>query len=169
MWETFSYLFPVSCVRLPDSVPKQGGPACHTIVIGWPKTNPFSHISFQRKGTTSRCNTDPSSKISIPKVQLRTIKVIKFDNLRTRIFIEILTSDSEPETSKASRNGVALIFPRFFGCAKFLGVFNAPKSLPNQPSLHQFCAMQDPDVVDVWQNESGSNYIFFRETLTWKG
>ena len=62
-------------------------------------------------------------------IQLRTIKVIKFDNLRTRIFIEILTSDSEPETSKASRNGVALIFPRFFGCAKFLGVFNAPNSV----------------------------------------
>ena len=96
-------------------------------------------------------------------------QVIKFDNLRTRSFIEILTSDSEPETSKASRNGVALIFSRFFGCAKFLGVFNAPKSLPNQPSLHQFCTMHDPDVVDVWQNESGSNYIFFRETLTWKG
>ena len=29
--------------------------------------------------------------------------------------------------------------------------------------------MHDPDVVDVWQNESGSNYIFFQETLTWKG
>ena len=82
-------------------------------------------------------------------VQLRTIKVIKLDNLRTRIFIGILTSDSEPETSKTSRNGVALIFPCFFGCAKFLGVFNAPKSLPNQPSLDQFCAMHDPYVVDV--------------------
>ena len=82
-------------------------------------------------------------------VQLRTIKVIKFDNLRTRIFIKILTSDSEPETSKASRNGVASIFPRFFGCAKFLGIFNAPKSLSNQPSLDQFCTMHDPDVVDV--------------------
>ena len=33
--------------------------------------------------------------------------------------------------------------------AGFLGVFNAPKSLPNQPSLDQFCAMHDPDVVDV--------------------
>ena len=82
-------------------------------------------------------------------IQLQTNRVIKFDNLRTRIFIEILTSDSEPETSKTSRNGVALIFPRFFGCAKFLGVFNAPKSLPNQPSLDQFCTMHDPDVVDV--------------------
>ena len=102
-------------------------------------------------------------------VQLRTIKVIKFDNLRTRIFIEILTSDSEPETSKASRNGVALIFPRFFGCTKFLGIFNAPKSLPNQPSLDQFCAMHDPDVVDVWQNESGSNYIFSGKPWPGKG
>ena len=82
-------------------------------------------------------------------IQLQTIKVIKFDNLRTRIFIEILTSDSEPETSKTSRNGVALIFPHFFGRAKFLGFFNTPKSLPNQPSLDQFCAMHDPDAVDV--------------------
>ena len=82
-------------------------------------------------------------------VQLWTNKVIKFDNLRTRILIKILTSDSESETLKLFRNGVALIFPRSFGVAKFFGIFNTPKSLVNQPSLHQFCTIYDPDVVDV--------------------
>ena len=38
-----------------------------------------------------------------PHLQLRTNKVINFDNLRTRIFIKILTSDSESETLKLSR------------------------------------------------------------------
>ena len=77
-------------------------------------------------------------------VQLQTNKVIKFYNLRTRIFIKILTSDSESE-----RKGVAIIFPCFFGVAKFLGIFNTLKSLLNQPSLDQFCTIHDPDAVDV--------------------
>ena len=111
------------------------------------------------------------SLIMIPTsfVQLRTNKVINFDNLRTRIFIKILTSDSESETLKLFIKGVSFIFPHFFGVAKFLGIFNTPKSLVNQPSLDQFCTIYDPDVVDVWKNKPGSNYICFRETLTWKG
>ena len=83
------------------------------------------------------------------KLQLQTNKVIKFDNLRTRIFLKILTSDSESETLKLFRKGAALIFPRFFGVAKFLGIFNTPKSLLNQLSLDQFCTIYDPDVVDM--------------------
>ena len=82
-------------------------------------------------------------------IQLWTNKVINFDNLRTRIFIKILTSDSESETLKLFRKGVSLIFPHFFGVAKFLGIFNTPKSLVNQPSLDQFCTIYDLDVVDV--------------------
>ena len=67
------------------------------------------------------------------------------------------------------QKGVALIFPCFFGMAKFLGTFKAPKSLPNQLSLDQCCVICNPDIVDVWKNESRSNCIFFWETLTWKG
>ena len=80
---------------------------------------------------------------------MRTNKVINFDNLRTRIFIKILTSDSESETLKLFRKGVSLNFPRFFGVAKFLGIFSTPKSLANQPSLDQFSTIYDLDVVDV--------------------
>ena len=87
--------------------------------------------------------------LSLVDVQLRTNKVINFDNLRTRFFIKILTSDSESESLKLFRKGVSLIFPHFFGVAKFLGIFNTPKSLANQPSLDQFCTIYDPDVVDV--------------------
>ena len=50
-----------------------------------------------------------------------------------RIFMEILTSDSESGTSKTFKKGVALFFSRFFGLAKFLGIFRAcytPKSVP---------------------------------------
>ena len=47
-------------------------------------------------------------------IQLQTNKVIKFDNLRIKFFIKILTSDSEPGTSKTFRKGVALFFPCFF-------------------------------------------------------
>ena len=91
----------------------------------------------------------PSRQVPLLSLQLRTNKVINFDNLGTRIFIKILTSDSESETLKLFRKGVSLIFPRFFGVAKFLGIFNTPKSLANQPSLDQFCTIYDPDVVDV--------------------
>ena len=119
------------------------------------------------KGVGKLKNCTWGSNFSL--VQLWTNKVINFDNLRTRIFIKILTSDSDSETLKLFKKGVALIFPRFFGMAKFLGTFNTPKSLPNWLSLDQFCTICDPDVVDVWKNEPGSNYIFFRETLTWKG
>ena len=89
--------------------------------------------------------------IILPQIvlQLRTNKVINFDNLRTRIFIKILTSDSESETLKLFKKGASLIFPHFFGVAKFLGIFNPPKSLANPPSLDQFCTLYDPDVVDV--------------------
>jgi len=70
-----------------------------------------------------------------PTIQLWTIKVIKFDNLRMRIFMEILTSDLESGTSKMFKKGVALFFSCFFGLAKFLGIFHtcyAPKSAPHQ-------------------------------------
>ena len=82
-------------------------------------------------------------------LQLQTNKVIKFDNLRTRIFIKILTSDSDSETLKLFKKGVALIFPHFFGMAKFLGTFNTPKSLPKWLSLDEFCTICDPGVVEV--------------------
>ena len=82
-------------------------------------------------------------------IQLWTNKVNNFDNLKTNFFIKILTSDSESETLKLFRKGVSLIFPHFFGVAKFLGIFkfNTPKSLANQPSLDQFCSIYDLDVV----------------------
>ena len=91
----------------------------------------------------------PISIVETVRLQLQTNKVNNFDNLRTRIFIKILTSDSESETLKLFRKGVSLIFPHFCGVAKFLGIFNTPKSLANQPSLDQFCTIYDPDVVDV--------------------
>ena len=83
------------------------------------------------------------------RLQFQTNKVIKFDNLKSRILIEILTSESESETLKLFRKGVALTFPCFFGVAKFWDIFNTPKSLPNWPSLDQSCTICEPDVIDV--------------------
>jgi hypothetical protein len=80
-------------------------------------------------------------------VQLRTNKVIKFYNLRTKFFIKILTSDSESGASKTFRKGVTLVFPCIFGRAKFLGLFNTPKNPWNWPSLDQFCAICDAHIT----------------------
>ena len=89
------------------------------------------------------------SMVTRVHIQLRTNKVIKFDNLRTKFFIEILTSDLESGTLKTFRKGIALFFPCFFGCAKFLGVFNTPKSVRNRPSLDQLYAICDPHVTCI--------------------
>jgi hypothetical protein len=97
---------------------------------------------------------------------LRTNKVIKFYNWTTKILIKILTSDSESGASKTFRKGVALFFPRLFGCAKILGLFNAPKSLRNWPSLDQFCAICDTHVTcSRWmckKKNQGPTVSFYR-------
>jgi len=120
------------------------------------------------------CVTEPTSPLH--NVQLRTNKVIKFDNLKTKFFIEILTSDLEPGTSKTFRKGVALFFPCFFGCAKFLGVFNAPKSVQNRPSLDELCAICDAHVTCITiryickkKNQGPTTYVFLWETWPGKG
>ena len=85
-----------------------------------------------------------------------------FGILRSQPLVRFRSRDLETVQKRCCLN-----FPTLFGGAKFLGTFNAPKSLPNLLSLDQFCTICDPDVVDVWKNEPGSNYIFFSETLTW--
>ena len=97
------------------------------------------------------------------EIQLWTNKVIKFDSLRMRIFIEILTSDSESEASKTFRKGVVLFFPHLFGRAKFLGLFNASKSQWNQPSLDQLCAICDPHVTCCVKKKNQANCVFLWE------
>ena len=54
------------------------------------------------------------------KLQLWTTKVNKLIISRTRFFSENLTADLNPDGQKELKNGVFMLFPRFFGCANFL-------------------------------------------------
>jgi len=60
-------------------------------------------------------------------LQLRTNKVIKIYNLRTKFFIEILTSDSESGTSKTFRKGVAFFSHAFLVVPNFWVFSTHPK------------------------------------------
>jgi hypothetical protein len=55
-----------------------------------------------------------------PVLQLRTTKVNKFNISGTRFFGKNLTTDLKPDGQKEFKNGVFILFPRLFGCAKFL-------------------------------------------------
>ena len=66
---------------------------------------------------------EPSTFNFIPGltiVQLRTTKVNKLSIMGTRIFSENLTTDPTPDGQKKNLEGVFIIFPRVFGCAKIL-------------------------------------------------
>jgi len=53
-------------------------------------------------------------------LQLRTLKVNKLNILGTRFFGENLTTDLNSDERKELKNGIFMLFPRGFGCAKFL-------------------------------------------------
>ena len=59
-------------------------------------------------------------KTTLESVQLRTTKVNKLSIMGTRIFSENLTTDPTPDGQKKNLEGVFIIFPRVFGCAKIL-------------------------------------------------
>jgi hypothetical protein len=58
-----------------------------------------------------------------PGLQLWTTKVNKFDISGTRFFGKNLTTDLKPDRQKEFKNDVFILFPRLFGCAKFLSKF----------------------------------------------
>jgi len=53
-------------------------------------------------------------------LQLRTLKANKLNILGTRFFSENLTTDLNSDERKELKNGIFVLFPRGFSCAKFL-------------------------------------------------
>jgi len=63
----------------------------------------------------------PSAYVDeIQLLQLRTLKVNKLNILGTRFFSENLTTDLNSDERKELKNGIFMLFPRGFGCAKIL-------------------------------------------------
>jgi len=53
-------------------------------------------------------------------LQLRTLKANKLNILGMRFFSENLTMDLNSDERKELKNGIFMLFPRGFSCAKFL-------------------------------------------------
>jgi len=53
-------------------------------------------------------------------LQLRTLKANKLNILGTRFFSENLTTDLNSDERKELKNGIFMLFPRGFSCAKIL-------------------------------------------------
>jgi len=63
---------------------------------------------------------DPDVDTVESVIQLRTLKANKLNILGTRFFSENLTTDLNSDERKELKNGIFMLFPRGFSCAKFL-------------------------------------------------